>query len=263
MIRINIIGAGRVAQALMKAFSSQEKLQVNGYFSRNPKSALSDFPFFKSIQEMPEADVWMLCVPDDVIERLSEQIPKGRHVVIHTAGSQPIEKLGKHAKRGVMYPLQSFDSTTRLDEVPFFLEASDADTLQKLKDLTKMLSNSVHELDYKSRLNLHLAAVFVNNFSNAMMDIAHQLCERNKLDFNVLRPLIQQSFSRLLTHEPKAVQTGPAIRGDVETIKKHLKLLKKLETEPLSDEYAAVYRAVTRYLLLRFEPENYQTFDEL
>jgi len=50
-------------------------------------------------------------------------------------------------------------------------------------------------------------------------------CNKNNIAFNLLMPLIEETISRLHNYEPSAMQTGPAIRGDVKTMEKHLQML--------------------------------------
>ena len=76
-----------------------------------------------------------------------------------------------------------------------------------------------------TRLKLHVAAVFVNNFTNHLYALAEDYCKKEGIDFKELFPLIEETASRLKTISPSKLQTGPAIRNDEETIQKHLVLL--------------------------------------
>lgn len=73
---------------------------------------------------------------------------------------------------------------------------------------------------------MHLAAVFCNNFSNHLITICKKYCEDESLDFSLLQPLMKETFYRLENMNAEELQTGPAIRGDEETMMKHLYLLK-------------------------------------
>ena len=72
---------------------------------------------------------------------------------------------------------------------------------------------------------MHLAAVLVNNFTNHLFVEAAEICKKNDLSFNLLKPIIQETFEKIETLSPQDAQTGPAIRRDEKTIKKHLKLI--------------------------------------
>ena len=72
---------------------------------------------------------------------------------------------------------------------------------------------------------MHLAAVFVNKFTNQLYRIAHEITESKSVDFNILKPLIKETANKIELVSPYMAQTGPAKRDDKKTIKKHLKAL--------------------------------------
>ena len=88
---------------------------------------------------------------------------------------------------------------------------------------------------------MHLAAVLVNNFTNAMYTAADGLLS-DKLDFKLLLPLIQRTTAKLDTMSPARAQTGPAKRGDKNVMKKHLLQLK---TQP---ELQKIYKEMSRLI---------------
>ncbi|MEO6977866.1 MAG: DUF2520 domain-containing protein, partial [Mucilaginibacter sp.] len=49
--------------------------------------------------------------------------------------------------------------------------------------------------------------------------------EKNQMSFELLRPLIMETAQKVQSHLPSAVQTGPAIRNDQNTIAAHLQML--------------------------------------
>jgi predicted short-subunit dehydrogenase-like oxidoreductase (DUF2520 family) len=70
-----------------------------------------------------------------------------------------------------------------------------------------------------------VAAVFASNFVNYLYYLSAEYCTAQQLDFKLLHPIIDETASRLKLFQPKDVFTGPAIRGDEQTINVHLKLL--------------------------------------
>ena len=100
-----------------------------------------------------------------------------------------------------------------------------------------MISSKVYRIDSKQREIIHVSAVFANNFSNHMFSIADEICESNQIPFNILHPLINETVKKLSDLAPKEAQTGPAVRNDQETIKKHLLLL--------PDKYQLIYKRLT------------------
>jgi len=80
-------------------------------------------------------------------------------------------------------------------------------------------------MNSEQRQYLHLAAVFVNNYSNHLFHVAFDLLSDKDMDHKLLIPLIEETVTKIKTLHPKDAQTGPARRNDFETINKHLQLL--------------------------------------
>ena len=152
---------------------------------------------------------------------------------------------GHAAHYGVFYPLQSLKKENpNLPEIPIILDASDAQTLQLLEELAETISDKVTTADDEHRVKLHLAAVFCNNFVNHLYVLMEEYCRKEDLDFSLLIPLIQETAGRLSEIDPSGAQTGPAIRGDSNTIAKHLLLL---EGHPhLKELYQFFTRSIQR-----------------
>jgi len=129
----------------------------------------------------------------------------------------------------VFYPLQTFSKAAEVDftQVPICIEAlNNKADLPILKKLAKAIGSESHKVNSDQRAALHLAAVFVNNFTNQIYRLAHEITESQGAEFDILKPLIKETARKLDDLSPYMAQTGPAIRNDKKTIKKHLKLLK-------------------------------------
>ena len=109
-----------------------------------------------------------------------------------------------------------------------------------LKEVAAALSGKVYEADSAQRERLHLAAVFACNFANHMYDLAARLLEDNRLPFEVLLPLIDDTARKVHELSPHSAQTGPAVRYDENVISHHLQML---AGEPPLQE---VYRLLSR-----------------
>jgi predicted short-subunit dehydrogenase-like oxidoreductase (DUF2520 family) len=109
-----------------------------------------------------------------------------------------------------------------------------------LKQLASTVSKTVKVVDSKNRLQIHLAAVFACNFTNAMYVSAYEIIENNlsKKDTELILPIMKQSFQKLKKVHPAKAQTGPAMRNDKLVLKKHLQLIK--HDKQLSHVYAVL-----------------------
>jgi len=109
---------------------------------------------------------------------------------------------------------------------PVCIEASNDETLKKIKSLAQSIEGDVHIISSSRRKVLHVAAVFANNFSNHLYFLAEKILAKEKISFGLLRPLIRSTAENVMYRPPSEVQTGPAKRGDEEILKAHLEILK-------------------------------------
>lgn len=176
-----------------------------------------------------EADVYLLAVGDDVLHLLSDQLRLGRRIVVHTAGAVPMEAISRISTNiGVMYPLQSIRKEIKsYPGIPMLLEAGNDEVKRRLHALAQSISATITWMNSAERLQMHLAAVFCNNFTNHLIGLAKFYCEQEGRDFSLLSPLIKETFQRLDKYPPESVQTGPAMRNDEKTMDLHTSILKK------------------------------------
>jgi predicted short-subunit dehydrogenase-like oxidoreductase (DUF2520 family) len=162
--------------------------------------------------------------------------------VAHTAGSFGLDIFPAHLRStGVFYPLQTFTRgrETQISNIPFLLEASDDYTGRLLQGLVSVLGASAAFMGSERRRMLHLAAVFVCNFTNFMLVSGKDITSEAGISFSILEPLIRETVNKALDAGPEKSQTGPAVRNDLITIEKHLKLLS------FSPELQAIYSELT------------------
>jgi len=231
MIKVTLIGAGNVAQHLISAFQSQSDIEIVQVFSRNTTIAIPDFDAQKMVHsyaELKEADVYLIAVSDDAIATVSEQLPFANRLVVHTSGAAPLESLSSKNRRGVFYPLQTFTKGKKVSfrSIPLCLEAISAPDFEILKRLAQSISESIHSINSEQRKALHVAAVFVNNFTNHLYAIGQNICAEHHVSFDVLKPLIIETANKIMDLSPSEAQTGPAKRNDFSTIQSHEAFLK-------------------------------------
>lgn len=194
-----------------------------------------------------EADVYLLAVTDDALPVLNEELRLGRRMVAHTAGAVPMDAISKISTHtGVVYPLQSIRKENKnYPEIPIIIEASNDEVLRRLQSLVQSISSKVTVADSAQRLQLHLAAVLANNFTNHLVTLSKTFCQEHDLDFGLLQPIIRETFDRLEKFGPENVQTGPALRGDQHTMDLHKELL---AGEPLLQQvYTVLSESIARF----------------
>ena len=199
------------------------------------------------------ADLYLLAVPDDAIAPVANQLAAvlpARAFVVHTSGATPTAAVAESFSRaGVFYPLQSFNRAQPVDweRVPLLYHATESEDRAACAELAAALSPITSPADDDQRAALHLAAVFANNFTNHLLDIAYRITRDAELDFSLLLPLIHHTVERLDNGRlpPADRQTGPAARGDRVTIERHLRVLAG------HPEWRKLYRALTRLIAER------------
>lgn len=228
---IVIIGTGNTASVLGR------KLKAAGHhivqiFGRNAKAA-SDLAYELNTESTNywsvvnrDADIYILAVSDIAIPDILKELKLPNKTIVHTAASVSKEVLHETSHYGVFYPLQSLKKENAyLPDIPIIIDASDEKTLQELEQLAASISGNVMRGSDVSRLKLHLAAVFCNNFVNHLYTLTENYCHQEGLDFHLLFPLIKETALRIEHLSPSKAQTGPAIRHDYNTIEKHKELL--------------------------------------
>lgn len=230
MIRITLIGSGNVAQHLIKAFAKSEVVEIVQVFSRKKETLASLIDFDKIVNDyesLKEADLYIIAVSDKAISEVSKQLPFQNRVVVHTSGAASLDVLDPKNRKGVFYPLQTFSKNKEIDflAIPMCLEAENTFDFKVLETVAKSISNAVFAINSDQRKALHVAAVFVNNFTNHLYQIGQEICDEHKVPFEVLKPLIQETAEKINTLTPIDAQTGPAKRHDSTTIDAHLEYL--------------------------------------
>ena len=226
MIKITIIGSGNVAQHLIDAFAKSNAVEIIQVFSRTQKQIsplLDTSKITNDCNALAEADLYIIAVSDDAIADVSSQLPFENRLVVHTSGSASLTSLDSKNRKGVFYPLQTFTKGKAIDfkTIPFCLEAQLESDYALLEKVASAISYSIHKIDSHQRKALHVAAVFVNNFTNYLYQLGNDICQENHVSFDILKPLILETAEKLLTISPKDAQTGPAKRNDIKTIEAH------------------------------------------
>ena len=245
MLKVVVIGSGNVAQHLISVFKVSGHIKLVQVFARDMQKLSGLFPEEKITDSYDritkDADVYIISVSDNAIDHVSSQLPFTNKLVVHTSGSAPLEIINTHNKRGVFYPLQTFSKSKEVDfkTIPLCLESEFEQDYPTLQQLANYISDSVYKIDSQQRQALHVAAVFVSNFTNHMYKIGNDISEENNIPFDILKPLIQETADKITKLCPVDAQTGPAARNDTKTIERHLDFLK-------DENQKAIYTLITQ-----------------
>lgn len=202
----------------------------------------------RSLRDIPtDAPLYIIAVSDRAIEDVANAMPQVSSLVVHTSGTVGTECLAARFNHcGVLYPLQTLTQGVDIlpEEVPLLLEASDAPSLTRLQELAQKLGSPSFPCNTSRRRQMHLSAVFANNFTNHLWTLAQSLSPNPDL----LQPLMRQTLNKAMEIGPEKAQTGPAARHDLQTIKHHLALL--------PEALRPLYQALTDSILNTYPSNN-------
>ena len=231
-MKVVMLGSGNTATVLCELITKagHDIVQVISPNPENAKTLASSYLGASGSlgdAEFKDADIYIIALNDAALDHI-ENIPalKGKFVV-HTAGAVSMNVLKDISdKYGVLYPLQSLSKyADHIPEIPFLVDGNTQENRHHVLGFAKSLSPKVIEANDAERLNYHVAAVFVNNFTNHLYALAELFCEKERIDFKTLFPLVDETTLRAKSISPFLSQTGPAIRDDIFTLNRHLQSL--------------------------------------
>jgi predicted short-subunit dehydrogenase-like oxidoreductase (DUF2520 family) len=224
-----VVGPGRVGRSIARA-ATEAGLDVSVAGRRDAMAAFED------------AQVALLCVPDDAIaeacETIAGAIPPLRFVG-HVSGATPLAALEPARRRGAhtfcLHPLQTIpDGSTSLAGVPCAVSALDQEAVDLAADLAQRLGMRPFALADEQRTAYHAAASMASNFLVAIEESAAELLERAGVEDAraLLGPLVLRTAANWAERGDAAL-TGPIARGDDGTVDRHLDAIEAAHPELL------------------------------
>jgi len=229
--KIAVIGTGNIGAWLSQIFNNQNNISFVSISGRN-------------IDVLPrDCDLYIFALKDDIYEIVLQKIPFKMQNSVHTSGALSQNILAPYSENfGVIYPYQSITKAEKsygltvlrsYGLIPICIEGSDAIFEDVLFQWANSIFTTVHKITEKQRFSMHLAAVFANNFTNAMYNIAYQIFKENNLDWSLIFPLLENTLAKAETGAPQLFQTGPAIRNDISIMEKQCNALPNEELKTL------------------------------
>lgn len=248
---ITIIGTGNVAWHLAPALERAGHI-INEVYGRSAEKALLlqerlNNPLIAASLDFSQSEstLFIIAVSDNAIDTVASAIVLPEQaILVHTSGTVPMTRLQVTGLNniGVFYPLQTISRNRDISfgGLPLLIEANNTITQSELVKIVESMGADTTIASSKDRQGIHLAAVFANNFTNHMIDIAGQVMREKSLDVNLLKPLIRETVEKALAQSPTSAQTGPAARGDTDTMQNHIQ---QLEFNPQLQE---LYRMISK-----------------
>jgi predicted short-subunit dehydrogenase-like oxidoreductase (DUF2520 family) len=178
-----------------------------------------------------DAELVLLCVPDRAIPEVAASVPPGPWIG-HTSGATPLSALDPHERRFSLHPLQSFTRARGPEQLDgaFAAVSGESDDAREVGfRLARELALEPFALDDSERVLYHAGAVVAASYLVALHQAAADLVEAAGAPPEALLPLMRRVI------ENDFELTGPAVRGDWETVEAHLEAIRERlpELEPL------------------------------
>jgi len=249
MTDIAIIGAGKLGTALGYSLS-KKGYRVKALSCRSLSSVKESHriigegkAFTDNIQTAKEGEVLLLCVPDGKIEKVVQELAQGalrwrEKYVFHCSGLLPSEVLkplkAKGALTASLHPVQSFSQKEgeleKFKGVYFGLEG-DNKALDLARQIVSLLGGYSLFIRGQDKALYHAACSMASNFFIVLLDVALSLLKSIGLEegqaFETLMPLVQGTLHNVKEFNIENSLTGPVIRGDQESVERHLDALRK------------------------------------
>lgn len=264
-MKFGFIGAGKVGFSMGKYLTERE-VHVSGYYSRNFQSSkeaaiFTNTKYYQSISEIvEESDTLFLTVPDKNIREVYSEIIQSDirgKCLVHCSGALSSEIFSSINERGArgcsIHPICAVsDKLTGYRELSKAYFTIEGEHVTDLAEMFRSFGNVVEEISAQQKVKYHAAAVFASNLVVGLYQAATELLQDCGLstDFakNALSSLFLGNAECIATVGTVAALTGPIERADLETVKKHLEVLKGEERK--------MYCLLSHYVLTVAEMKN-------
>ena len=268
-INLCVIGAGRVGTTVsytlaekelpnikLKAISSRSMESLNRAKKILGSKAAGVIFTRENSKAVSLANCILICTPDDVINSVCSDIFKDKskdfknYYAIHFSGSKSLEVLNSARAAGAeiasIHPLKSFASIEEaIKSLPgtiFGVTYSSTESKKMAEFLVKSLGGEIIEVENNKKPLYHAAACVASNYLVTLINYAVLIHKKMGIkpedSLKGLMGLVEDTVSNIKKMGTEKSLTGPIARGDVGTIKEHVKSF----NEFFSKEDSALYR---------------------
>lgn len=284
-MKFGFIGAGKVGFSLGKYLADNGQ-KISGYFSERNEDAIEAAEFTKSksydnMQQLVEdSDVLFLTVPDGQIENVWNQLKVScgacnkshlrNRIVCHCSGALSSEVFSDIAGFGSygysVHPLfavsDKYQSYKELSNSYFTIEGS-PEKIGEIKSIFEGFGNNVCIISKADKVKYHAAAAIASNLVAGLISTSENLLKECGFDeesaHKALAPIIKGNINHIIDDGVINALTGPIERNDVETVRKHLKVLEGSQRRI----YAAVSGQILEIAKVKNKDRDYSEMEEI
>jgi len=276
---ITIVGAGNLAHALaVSLWHTGYKIEEVMAHSRGAslrkaqKLAKETGARASVVPAETQADVVWFCVPDAEVAHaaraLAQEIDWRRKVALHSSGALTSDELGALHRRGAavasVHPLMTFvrDSRPSLAGVPFAIEG-DAVAVKVARRIVNDLGGRGYPIRKTDKAAYHAWGTFASPLFTALLATTERVAAvagvKPKEARRRMIPILLQTLANYAAFGAAGAFSGPIVRGDVGTVKRHLRVLSGVPAA--RDVYLALAQAALHYLPAKKKDSLRKAFD--
>ena len=264
-LTITLIGAGNLAQALGPALSAAG-YKIDFVAARETASSRRRAAMLARLLEAraqslkdagPSSDIIWICHTDDALAETAKLLARktgwSGKIVLHSSGALSSDVLSALKRKGAstasLHPMMTFvpGATPRMDEVPFAVEG-DSRAVSVARRIVRDLGAESFAIKKATKPLYHALGSFSSPMIVAALVTAERVGRGAGLTASqtrrVMAPILRQTMKNYAERGAAAAFSGPIKRGDLNTVLRHLKELKRV---PGATE---VYRALVKSALM-------------
>jgi predicted short-subunit dehydrogenase-like oxidoreductase (DUF2520 family) len=214
-------------------------------------------------QATPDSGIIWICHTDDALAETARKLARKSgwqgKIVFHSSGAlssdvlAPLRRAGAHVAS--LHPMMTFvpGASPRMSEVPFAVEG-DRQAMTAARQLVKRMRAEVFPIQKRFKTLYHALGSFSSPMLVATLATAERVGHAAGLSPNqtrrIIGPILHETVKNYLERGPAAAFSGPIKRGDLNTVRRHLRELKRV---PAASE---VYRALVKSALMDLPARN-------
>jgi predicted short-subunit dehydrogenase-like oxidoreductase (DUF2520 family) len=276
--RIAIVGAGSLGAALAVSLSSagysvSEIVSREGKASRQRAGRLARQSLARATTlRNPEitANVVWLCVPDRDIAACASKLAKvtswKNKIAVHSSGAFTSDEIAVLRSQGAMiasaHPLMTFVSgvTPSLAGVSFAVEGDPA-AVRVVRNIIKSVGSRAFPIQKRDKAAYHAWGTFVSPLLTALLATSERVAKAAGVSREAARqravPIVRQTVENYAQQGAARGFSGPIVRGDADTVAKHLRVLRAVP------DAREVYRALALAALHTLPVKNRRRLEKL
>ena len=268
---IALIGAGNLAQALGPALKAAG-YRIDFVATRQTASSRRRAAMLARLLEAqtlsindagPTSDILWICHTDDALAETAHLLARKpgwkNKIVFHSSGAlssdvlAPLRRAGAHVAS--LHPMMTFvpGASPKMSEVPFAVEG-DRQAVAAARQLIKSIGAEIFPIQKRFKILYHGLGSLSSPMLVATLTTAERVGRAAGLSPSqtrrIIAPILRETIKNYVERGPAAAFSGPIKRGDLNTIRRHLRELKRV---PAATE---AYRALIKSALMDLPARN-------